>query len=88
MTAFPDPGSDPIRARRARVAHLAARARAAGWALFGVAVVAFAAGLTLGLTGLVVAVVVGALVLGSLLLAPAIIIGFGVRAAEREDTGS
>jgi hypothetical protein len=53
-----------------------------------VAVVAFAAGLILGLTGLVVAVVVGALVTGSLLLAPAIIIGFGVRAAEREDRGS
>jgi len=84
----PDPELDPVRARRARVGRLAARARAAGWALFGVAVVAFAAGLTLGLTGLVVAVVVGALVTGSLLLAPAIIIGFGVRAAEREDRGS
>jgi hypothetical protein len=84
----PDPGADPVRARRARIGRLAARARAAGWALFGVAVVAFAAGLILGLTGLVVAVVVGALVTGSLLLAPAIIIGFGVRAAEREDRGS
>jgi hypothetical protein len=83
-----DPGPDPVRARRARVGRLAARARAAGWALFGVAVAAFAAGLTLGLTGVVVAVVVGALVLGSLLLAPAIIIGFGVRAAEREDRRS
>ncbi len=82
------PEPDPVRARRARVARLAARARAAGWALFGVAVVAFAAGLILGLTGLVVTVVVGALVSGSLLLAPAIVVGFGVRAAEREDRGS
>jgi hypothetical protein len=79
--------ADPVRARRARVGRLAARARAVGWALFGVAVVAFAAGLVLGLTGLAVAVVITALVLGSLLLAPAIIIGFGVQAAEREDRG-
>ena len=78
---------DAVRARRTRVGRLAAAARAAGWALFGLAVAAFAAGLTLGLTGLVVAVVVTALVLGSLLLAPAIVIGYGVRAAEREDRG-
>jgi hypothetical protein len=79
--------SDPVRARRARVGRVAAWARATGWALFGVAVAAFAAGLVLGLSGLVVAVVTSALVLGSLLLAPAIIVGFGVRAAEREDRG-
>ena len=35
----------------------------------------------------VVVVVVGSLVLGSALLLPAIIVGFGVTAAEREDRG-
>ncbi len=85
MSAELGPGDDPVRARRARVDRLAAWARATGWALYGVALAAFAAGLVLGLTGLVVLVVTGALVLGSLLLAPAIIVGFGVRAAERED---
>jgi hypothetical protein len=88
VSAGPSRGDDPVRARRARVALLAARARALGWALFGLAVLAFAAGLILGLTALVVVVVVTALVLGSLLLAPAIVIGFGVRAAEREDPGT
>jgi hypothetical protein len=69
------------------MARLAARARRAGWALFGLAVVAFVGGLVIGLTGFVVVVVVASLALGSALLLPAIIVGFGVTAAEREDRG-
>jgi hypothetical protein len=80
--------SDPVRQRRAQAARLAAAARRAGWAFFGLAVVAFAAGLVIGLSGLVVLVVVASLVLGSALLLPAIIVGFGVTAAERDDPRS
>ncbi|HEV8625015.1 MAG TPA: hypothetical protein VG034_11215 [Acidimicrobiia bacterium] len=79
--------ADPIRQRRERVARLAATARRAGWLFFGLAVVAFAAGVVLGLSGFVVVVVVASLALGSTLLLPAIIVGFGVTAAEREDRG-
>jgi hypothetical protein len=79
--------NDPIRQRRQQVARLAATARRAGWLFFGLAVVAFVAGLVIGLSGLVVVVVVGSLALGSALLLPAIIVGFGVTAAEREDRG-
>jgi hypothetical protein len=78
---------DPVRERRERIARLASAARKAGWAFFGLAVVAFIAGLVIGLSGLVVVVVVGSLALGSALLLPAIIVGFGVTAAEREDRG-
>jgi len=78
---------DPVRRRRAQVARLAGTARKAGWAFFGLAVVAFAAGIVIGLSGLVVVVVVASLALGSAFLLPAIIIGFGVTAAEREDRG-
>jgi hypothetical protein len=78
---------DPVRQRREHVARLASAARKAGWAFFGLAVAAFAAGLLIGLSGLVVLVVVGSLAIGSALLLPAIIIGFGVTAAEREDPG-
>jgi hypothetical protein len=49
--------------------------------------VAFTAGLVIGLSTLVVVVVIGSLALGSVLLLPAIIVGFGVAAAEREDRG-
>jgi hypothetical protein len=79
--------ADPVRQRRQQVARLASLARRAGWSLFGVAVVAFAAGLVIGLSGLVVVLVIGSLALGSALLLPAIIVGFGVTAAEREDRG-
>jgi hypothetical protein len=79
--------ADPVRARRQQVARLASLARRAGWTLFGVAVVAFVAGLVIGLSGLVVVLVIGSLALGSALLLPAIIVGFGVAAAEREDRG-
>ncbi len=78
---------DPVRQRREQVARLAGAARKAGWAFFGLAVVAFVAGLMIGLSVLVVIVVVGSLALGSALLLPAIIVGFGVTAAEREDRG-
>jgi uncharacterized membrane protein len=78
---------DPVRQRRQHVARLAAAARRAGWAFFGLAIVAFVGGLVIGLTGVVVVVVVASLALGSALLLPAIIIGFGVTAAERDDPG-
>ncbi|HEV3364269.1 MAG TPA: hypothetical protein VG795_09050 [Acidimicrobiia bacterium] len=79
--------NDPVRQRREQIARLASAARKAGWTFFGVACVAFIAGLIIGLSGLVVVVVVGSLALGSGLLLPAIIVGFGVTAAEREDRG-
>jgi hypothetical protein len=78
---------DPIRRRRRQAARLAAAARRAGWSCLALAVVAFAAGLVIGLSTLVVVVVIGSLALGSVLLLPAIIVGFGVAAAEREDRG-
>ena len=79
---------DPVVARRRRIGRLAATARRAGWALYAVAVAVFVLGLVTGPSGVNVAVVIGALVAGSLLLAPGIVIGFGVRAADRDDHGS
>ena len=79
--------TDPIRARREHVNRLASTARKAGWALFGLAIAAFVIGVMVGLSGVVVVITVASLALGSALLLPAIIIGFGVTAAEREDRG-
>lgn len=84
MTVDPE---DPVRRRRELVARFAAMARLAGWSLFGLALVAFIIGMLTGLDGLVVVVVIGSIAVGSTLLLPAIIIGFGVTAAEREDRG-
>ena len=77
--------TDPVRARRARWARAASLGQRAGYGAFGVAVVAFAAGVVTGLTDAVVVVVIGALAVGSLVLAPAIVLGYAVRAAERDD---
>ena len=45
----------------------------------------FVVAFVVGFTGPLVAAIVGALVVGSLLLAPAIVLGYAVKAAEKED---
>jgi hypothetical protein len=50
-----------------------------------VALVAFIVGAVTDFTGAIVALVVSALVIGSVLLAPAIVVGYAVKAADRED---
>jgi hypothetical protein len=64
---------------------MAALGQRVGYALFGIAIVGFVAGFVVGFDGAFVAVVVTCLVLGSLVLAPAIVFGYAVKAAERED---
>ena len=80
-----DGAGDPVRARRARAARAADVGQKVGYALFGVAIVAFVIGAVSGLPTAAVVVVVAALLLGSVVLAPAIVLGYAARAAERED---
>ena len=78
-------GEDPVRARRARIARLVELGQRIGYSLFGLAVALFVVGFIVGYSGAVVAVIVAALVVGSAVLAPAIVFGYAVKAAERED---
>jgi membrane-bound ClpP family serine protease len=80
-----DAATDPVRARRQRIGRLAATARRLGFALFALALLVVVVGLFTSLTGAVTAVATACLVAGSVLLAPAIVIGYGVSAAERDD---
>ncbi len=80
-----DPSADPVIVRRRRLARWADRGRRAGYALFGVAIVLFVAGFVAGFSSGVVTAVVAALVAGSLVLAPAIVVGYAVGAADRDD---
>ena len=82
MTTVTD---DPVLARRARIARLTAAGQRLGYALYGLAIVAFVVGAIRGFSSGPVTVVVAALLLGSIVLAPAIVFGYAVRAAERED---
>jgi hypothetical protein len=77
---------DPVLQRRAQLAALAAAGQRVGWLLIGVAVVAFVVGLTAGFDPWGT-VVVAALVACTLTLAPAIVLGYAVRAAAREEAG-
>jgi hypothetical protein len=83
--AVTDPSSDPVIVRRRRLARWADRGQRAGYALFGVAIVLFVVGFVVGFSSGMVTAVVAALVVGSLALAPAIVIGYAVRAADRDD---
>jgi hypothetical protein len=76
---------DPVLLRRQRIARWADLGQRGGYLLFGVAVVLFVVGFATGFPGWLGAAVIGLLVAGSLMLAPAIVFGYAVRAAERED---
>lgn len=56
-----------------------------GYLCFAVAVAVFVIAFAVGFNGPMVGVIVAALVVGSLLLAPSIVLGYAVKAAERED---
>ena len=79
------PSVDPIRERRARIARLVELGQRVGYGLFGVAVVGFLIGFFSGFAGVTGTVIVASLLIGSVILAPAIVFGYAVKAAERED---
>lgn len=80
-----DPQPDPVLARRARIARLTELGQRVGYGLFGVAIVVFVIGFVVGYSDFLVAVIVTSLGVGSVVLAPAIVFGYAVKAAERED---
>jgi nitrogen fixation-related uncharacterized protein len=77
--------ADPVRARRERVAHWTRVANRAGYLLLAVAVALFFVALATGFSGTMATLVVVALVAAFVLLAPSIVLGYAVKAAERED---
>ena len=76
---------DPVLARRARIARLCELGQRVGYGLFGLAVVVFVVGFVIGYSDFLVIVIVGSMGVGSVVLAPAIVFGYAVKAAERED---
>lgn len=77
--------TDPVRARRARIARLTELGQRVGYSLFGVAIVLFFVGFVGSYSDAIVTAIVACLAIGSLVLAPAIVFGYAVKAAERED---
>lgn len=80
------PGADdPVLERRRRIATLVRVGQRVGYGLFGAAMVLFVIGLLTDFGGAVTGGIVAAIVLGSIVLAPAIVFGYAVKAAERDD---
>lgn len=76
---------DPVRAKRAKVAKYTLLANRVGYLFYALAIATFIIGFAVSFNGAVSAIVIGSLVIGSILLAPAIVLGYAVKAAERED---
>lgn len=76
---------DPIRQRRAQVARWTLLANRIGYLLLVLAIVVFFAALMTGFTSTMATLVVAAFVAACVLLAPSIVLGYAVKAAERED---
>jgi len=78
---------DPILAKRAKFSAAADWGKKLGYSLFGLAIVAFFVGLFTNFNDTWGWIVMGSLIAGSVLLLPAIIVGYAVKAAYRDDLG-
>ncbi len=76
---------DPLLVQRRKIQRLAETGQRIGYALYGLAIVAFFVALTTGFSSGWVTLIIACLVIGSVFLAPAIVAGYAVKAAERED---
>ena len=77
--------NDPVRARRARIDRASRLGQRVGYGCYALAVVVFFVGFATEYSTALVILIVTALALGSITLLPSIILGYAVKAAERED---
>ena len=87
MTAPESPRSstDPVRIRRAKIAVWTKRANRLGYLLFAAAIALFIVAFVVDFNDTMVTFITICMVLGSILLAPAIVLGYAVKAAEKDD---
>jgi len=76
---------DPVRNRRKIISKWTNLAKRIGYLCYLVSIVAVAVGLSWRFTPLVGRIGTLSLMIGSVLLAPAIVLGYAVKAADRED---
>ena len=76
---------DDVLARRARLKRIASLGQRTGYGLYAASLICGAIGIRWGYTPLLSTLIAVALVVGSMLLAPTIVMGYGIRAAEREE---
>ena len=77
--------TDPVGARRAQIARFVKIAQRVGYGALLVAIVSFGLGLVSDFPGWSVALTVAALIAAIVILPVPIVLGYGVRAAERDE---
>lgn len=83
----PDPTTDPVVERRARISRLVGLGKRVGYLALLVAIVAFVIAVVAGFPDWAVGVSIGGLVVAIVVLPLPIVFGYGIRAAEREERG-
>lgn len=76
---------DPVRARRAQVAKWTLLANRVGYLFIALAMALFFIAFAIGFSPTMATLVIITFVIGCVLLAPSIIVGYAVKAAERDD---
>ena len=76
---------DPVRARRAQIAKWTLLANRVGYLFVAVSMALFVIAFAVGFSPTMASLVIVSFVIGCILLAPSIIVGYAVKAAERED---
>ena len=79
--------SDPVLARRDRIRKLCELGSKVGYSCFGAAMLLFVVAFIADFPSWIVTIIIAAMVLGSVTLLPAIVFGYGVKAADAEDRG-
>ncbi len=85
MVAVVNRPADPVRARRAVIARRVGWASRAGYGALAAAVVAFGAAVATDFPPVLVNLTIAGLVVACLILPVTITVGYGIRAAEREE---
>ncbi len=79
--------SDPVLARRERIRRFSDLGQRFGYSCFALAVVLFVVAFLAQFPSWMVTAIIASMVVGSLVLAPAIVLNYGVKAADADDKG-
>ncbi len=80
-----DASLDPVRVRRAVIAKWTLLANRVGYLFVALAMALFFMAFLFGFTAVMATMVIVTFVIGCVLLAPSIILGYGIKAADRDD---
>ncbi len=79
--------SDPVLEKRERIRKLCELGSKSGYSCFAAAMLLFVIAFIADFPSWIVSVIIAAMILGSVTLLPAIVFGYGVKAADAEDRG-